>query len=77
MLASDDTPRWAHTVLQEALERAEKGEKLPKDARKAIKTAAETDTKGRYSAIIEQAQLDALRTRYAALGQGRRARRAA
>jgi len=77
LIAHKDTPEWARKVLREALQRAEEGEKEPIDTRKTIKTASETDTKEQLGAIIESDKLEAIRARYAALGQGRRGRRAA
>lgn len=77
LLTSADTPQWVQQALIDALERAESGEKLTKDAAKVVRTALETDIDGQFAAIIEQERMDELRARYVVLGQGQRHKRAA
>lgn len=77
LIAMRETPEWARQVLAAALECAEHGEKPMRNAREGVKTALATDETRHSATLIGQARLDNLRAHYAALGQARRARRAA
>jgi hypothetical protein len=80
LFTMNDTPAWARGLLAEALKEAQQRAKHGgqttvhdrREARKALTVALETASEGPLASIIEQARLEALRARYAALGQGRR-----
>ena len=81
LLADDATPDWVCQVFVAALKEANKtpetSEEQRIDGRKAIKTALESDEKAQFEALIAEARMAQLRTAYAALGQVRKAKRAA
>lgn len=84
LLAKDSTPDWVCQVFVAALKEANKAKeahetttKQRADMRKAAKTALETDEKAQFEALIEVARMEHLRAAYAALGQARKAKRAA
>lgn len=81
LAAMKSAPVWVRQVCAEALKQmqlnAESEVKPAKTARKVAKTLPKTDVLAQSPAILDASMLADLRARYAALGQGRRAKRAA